>query len=50
MFSLRALAERDADAPFAKPAPPAPAASPDDEADVDLAAFTKRLTAGLLYG
>ena len=50
-FSLRALSERDADAPFAKPAPAAPADSPaDDEDDVDLAQFTKRLTAGLLYG
>jgi len=52
MFSLKALAERDADAPFSKPAPPAPAEAPaeDDEDDVDLGRFTKHLTAGLLYG
>jgi len=49
-FSLRALAERDADAPFAKPAPAAPADSPEDEDDVDLGAFTKHLAAGILYG
>jgi hypothetical protein len=33
MFSLAALAERDALKPFAQPAPPPPAVDDDDEAD-----------------
>lgn len=54
MFSLRALAERDAEQPFAKPAPAAPAlpAAPvvdgGDELDaLEAAAFTSLLTTAL---
>ena len=54
MFSLRALAERDADAPFAKPAPPAPADPPETTTRTRTTSTWARsrnaLTAGLLYG
>jgi HK97 family phage portal protein len=55
MFSMAALAERDAEQPFAKPAPAAPAAdaTPDEDA-LEVDAFTGRLfrkamAEGLIY-
>jgi hypothetical protein len=36
MYSMAALAERDADQPFSKPAVPAPVPAPDDEDEDDL--------------
>lgn len=54
MFSLKALAERDANKPFAKSTEPAapPPAAPAEEllTEAYVAAFTKRLAAGVLHG
>ena len=45
MYSLRALAERDADQPFVKPPPPSlPPPDPEEEDETEARAF-----AGLLF-